>query len=77
MWKVVKKLKLSELPFGSNITINGNEYQFKGFEKRKTNFGRQEHFIFFSEKLKLERNFERFKFATAQIKQLENGEYHW
>lgn len=50
MAKVAKRqVKLSEVPVGSNIEIGGFKYVHKGFDKRKTQFGRQEHFIFWSE----------------------------
>ena len=50
-------IKLSELPFGAKIEIGGFKYQFKGFEKRKTQFGKQEHFIFWSDEAKNEKTF--------------------
>ena len=50
-------IKLSELPFGEKIEIGGFKYQFKGFEKRKTQFGKQEHFIFWSDEAKNEKTF--------------------
>lgn len=72
----VEILKLSELPHGGTIEIGGHEYQFKGYEKRKTNFGNIEHFVFQCEKPKNEKIFERFKFATTKIK-LADGKYKW
>lgn len=71
-----KLIKLSELPHGSNIEIGGHIYKFTGFEKRKTNFGKQEHFVFECEKPKHEKIFERFTFSTTKIKE-NNGEYKW
>ena len=46
MAKVAKRqVKLSEVPVGSKIEIGGFKYVHKGFDKRKTIFGKQEHFI--------------------------------
>ena len=70
------EVKLSELPFGEKIDIGGHEFTFKGYEKRKTNFGNIEHFIFQCEKPKQEKTFERFKFSTTKIK-LTDGKYKW
>ena len=61
-------IKLSELPFGAKIEICGFQYTFKGYDKRKTQFGRQEHFIFWSDEAKTEKIFEKFKFSTTKIK---------
>ena len=69
-------IKLSELPFGSKIQIGGFEYQFKGIEKRKNNFGRQELFIFWSDEAKNEKTFEKFKFSTTKIKK-DGEKYQW
>ena len=69
-------IKLSELPFGAKIEIGGFKYQFKGFEKRKTQFGRQEHFIFWSDEAKNEKTFEKFKFSTTKIKK-DGDKYQW
>ena len=70
------EVKLSELPFGEKIDIGGHEFEFVGFEKRKTNFGNQEHFIFKCENPKQEKIFERYKFSKTKIK-LSNGKYKW
>lgn len=71
-----KTIKLSELPHGNTIEIGGFEYVFKGYEKRKTNFGNIEHFVFHCEKPDHEKIFERFKFSTVKIK-IKDGEYKW
>lgn len=70
------ELKLSELPFGEKINIGGHEYIFTGFEKRKTKFGNQEHFVFKCEKPAHEKIFERYSFSKIKIK-LTNGKYKW
>ena len=69
-------IKLSELPNGSKIEIGGFEYLFKGIDKRKNNFGRQEHFIFWSDEAKNEKTFEKFKFSTTKIKK-DGEKYYW
>lgn len=73
-------LKLHELPFNSMIEIGGHEYQFKGYEKRKTNFGNVEHFIFKTVPDKNgkvnEKIIERFNNATIKIKKI-NEKYFW
>ena len=69
-------IKLSELPFGAKIEIGGFKYQFKGFEKRKTQFGKQEHFVFWSDEAKTEKIFEKFKFLTTKIKK-DGDKYQW
>lgn len=71
-----KLIKLSELPHGSNIEIGGHIYKFTGYEKRKTNFGNQQFFVFKCEKPEHEKLFERFKFSTTKIK-LNEGKYKW
>ena len=70
------EIKLSELPFEAKIEIGGFEYIFEGFEKRKTRFGNQEHFVFKCEKPKHEKIFERFKFSTIKIKK-DGEKYYW
>ena len=70
------QIKLSELPNGSIIEIGGFEYKFKGFEKRKSQFGTQEFFIFWSEDAKQEKSFERYKFSTIKIKK-DGEKYYW
>lgn len=70
-------VKLSEVPFGSKIEIGGFKYVHKGFDKRKTQFGRQEHFIFWSEEAKQEKIFERFKFSSTKVKQITENDYEW
>ena len=78
MAKVAKRqVKLSEVPVGSNIEIGGFKYVHKGFDKRKTIFGRQEHFIFWSEEAKQEKTFELFKFSSVKVKQISEKEYEW
>lgn len=79
MAKKIEKtqVKLSEIPFGAKIEIGGFEYVFKGFEKRKTIFGKQEHFVFWSEESKQEKIFERFKFSTIKIKKISDNEFKW
>ena len=72
-----KTVKLSEVPFGSKITIGGFQFEHKGFEKRKTTFGKQEHFVFFCEETKTEKIFERFKFSTIKIKKISDNEFKW
>ena len=69
-------IKLSELPFGAKIEIGGFQYAFKGYDKRKTQFGRQEHFIFWSDEAKNEKTFEKFKFSTTKIKK-DGEKYQW
>lgn len=69
-------IKLSELPYKEKIDIGGHLYTFNGFEKRKTQFGTQEHFIFSCENPKNEKTFERFKFSPTKIK-LKDGKYIW
>ena len=69
-------IKLSELPFGAKIEIGGFQYAFKGYDKRKTQFGRQEHFIFWSDEAKNEKTFEKFKFSTIKIKK-DGEKYQW
>ena len=69
-------IKLSELPFGATIEIGGFQYTFKGYGKRKNNFGRQEHFIFWSDEAKNEKTFEKFKFSTTKIKK-DGEKYQW
>ena len=69
-------IKLSELPFGAKIEIGGFKYQFKGFEKRKTQFGKQEHFVFWSDEAKTEKIFEKFIFSTTKIKK-DDDKYQW
>ena len=71
-----RQVKLSEVPVGSNIEIGGFKYVQKGFDKRKTQFGRQEHFIFWSEEAKQEKIFER-KFSSAKVKQISEKDYEW
>ena len=73
----IKTIKLSEIPFGAKIEIGGFEYVFKGYDKRKMQFGRQQHFIFECEKPKHEKIFERFKFATIKIKKITDNEFKW
>lgn len=70
------EIKLSELPYGETIEIGGYIYKFAGFEKRRTNFGNQEHFVFKCEKPEHEKIFEKYKFSTAKIK-LTAGKYKW
>ena len=70
------EIKLSELPFGAKIEIGGFQYAFKGYDKRKTQFGRQEHFIFWSDEAKNEKTFEKFKFSTTKIKK-DGEKYQW
>lgn len=72
----IKIIKLSELPYKEKIEISGHIYTFTGYEKRKTNFGNIEHFVFVCEKPKHEKIFERFKFSATKIKKNE-GEYKW
>lgn len=72
----IKIIKLSELPYKEKIDIGGHIYSFEGFEKRKTNFGTQEHFIFKCEKPKHEKTFEKYKFSATKIK-VNEGEYKW
>lgn len=71
-----KLIKLSELPFRKKIDIGGHIYSFEGYEKRKTKFGNQEHFVFKCENPKHEKIFEKYKFSTTKIKE-NNGEYKW
>lgn len=70
------EVKLSELPIGETIDIGGFDFIFKGYEKRKTNFGNQQFFVFKCKKPEQEKIFERFKFSTTKIK-LNNGKYKW
>jgi len=70
------ELKLSELPHGSIIEIGGFDYEFKGYQKRKAQFGIQEFFIFWSETAKQEKSFERYKFSTIKIKK-DGEKYYW
>lgn len=70
-------IKLQEIKYGSNILIGGFKYKFKGFEKRKTVFGKQEHFVFWSEEANQEKIFERFKFSTIKIKKINEDNYEW
>lgn len=72
----VKILKLSELPYGETIEIGGHLCAFTGYEKRKTQYGAQEHFIFKCDDPKHEKIFERYKFAGTKIK-LKDGKYKW
>ena len=72
----VKIIKLSELPFREKIDIGGHIYSFEGFEKRKTKFGNQEHFVFKCENPKHEKIFEKYKFSTTKIK-VNEGQYKW
>lgn len=69
-------IKLSELPFEEMIDIGGHEYQFKGYEKRKTKYGNIEHFIFKCEKPKHEKIVERFTSSTVKIS-VQDGKYKW
>lgn len=73
-------IKLSELPFGAEIEISGHLCRFAGYEKRKTNFGNIEHFVFKSDPDKngkvLEKTFPRFKFSTTKIK-CNDGKFKW
>ena len=67
MAKVAKRqVKLSEVPVGSKIEIGGFKYVHKGSDKRKTQFGRQEHFIFWSEEAKQEKYTNDGKTAIIQ-----------
>lgn len=67
---------LSKIPLNTKVEIGGFEYEFKGIEKRKSEFGRQEFFVFKCEKPKQEKIFERYKFSSTKIKK--NGEsYKW
>ena len=70
------EIKLSELPFEAKIEIGAFEYVFDKNEKRKTQFGNQEHFVFKCEKPKHEKIFERFKFSTIKIKK-DGEKYYW
>ena len=72
-----QKVKLSEIPYKAKMNIGGFEYIFEGFEKRKTNFGMQEHFIFVCKKPKQEKIFERFKFSKTLIKKIKENEFEW
>lgn len=67
---------LSKIPLNAKVEIGGFEFEFKGIEKRKTKFGRQEFFVLTCEKPKQEKTFERYKFSSTKIKK--NGEkYKW
>ena len=70
-------VKLSEIPFGAKIEIGGFQYTFKGYDNRKTQFGRQEHFIFWSEEAKQEKTFKRFKFSSVKVEQISEKAYEW
>lgn len=72
-----QKVKLSEIPYGAEINIGGFSYVFAGFEKRKTMFGNQEHFVFKCEKPKQEKVFERYKFNSVLINKIGNNEFEW
>lgn len=55
----IKLMKLTELKIDQEVEINGHDYLYKGIQKRKVkNFGVMEHFVFYSEKLKLEKIFQ-------------------
>jgi hypothetical protein len=69
-------IKLSELPFGEKIEIGGFDFEFKGIEKRKTQFGKQEHFVFYCEETKIEKIYEKYKFSTVKIKK-DGDKYQW
>ena len=72
-----QKVKLSEIPHGAKINIGGFEYVFTGYEKRKTQFGMQEHYVFKCEKPKQEKIFERFKFSKTLINKIKENEFEW
>ena len=69
-------IELSELPFGENIEIGGFQYVFKGYDKRKTQFGKQEYFIFWSDEAKTEKIFEKLKMSKTKIKK-DGDKYQW
>ena len=78
-----EKAILSDLKVNDKILINGMKHVFKGYEKRRTNFGRQEMFVFENVEDKIadgvtkERLFERFNFGRSGIKKIKANEYEW
>lgn len=79
-----EKVKLQELKAGQDIVlINGLKYLFTGFEKRKTNLGKQEMFIFKINEEKIpegasrEQKYERWNFNKVQITKLDENSYEW
>lgn len=78
-----EKVKLSEVKPEEVVLINGLKYKFTGFEKRRTNLGKQEMFIFkiveetIPEGASRERTFVRWTFQNTQIVKIKNGFYEW
>jgi hypothetical protein len=77
------KVKLSDIKFGDTVLINGMKHEFRGYEKRKTQFGKQEMFVFknieekISEGITKERLFQRFNFSNTLIKKISENNYEW
>lgn len=78
-----EKAILNDVKVDEIVLINGLKYKFKGFEKRRTNLGKQEMFIFNCVEEKLpegatkERKFERWTFKNTQIVKLKENLYEW
>lgn len=69
-------IELQNVPFGAKVTIGGFEFEHKGFEKRKTKFGKQEHFILYCHETKVEKIYERYQFSKIKIKK-KGDSYEW
>jgi len=66
------KTKLSELPVGVTVEINGFDHTYKGKEKKNLGFGKVECFVFYSEQLKAERTFEFYKTKNHELTKLKD-----
>lgn len=79
----IEKAKLSDLKVGNTILINGMKHEFKGYEKRKTPFGKQEMFVFLNVEEKIpegatkERTFQRYNFSNTIVKKIKTDHYEW
>ena len=52
-------MNITELKLDQEVEINGHDFLYKGIQKRKVkNFGVMEYFVFYSEKIKLEKIFQ-------------------
>lgn len=78
-----EKAKLSDVKVGETVLINGMKHSFRGYEKRKTQFGKQEMFVFdniedvIPEGATKERTFVRYTFGNTIIKKIKEREYEW
>lgn len=70
-------MKLNEIKLGEILVLDGEDYEFKGFESEKNRMGKQTVYVFTGKENPNEKKTFSLSYQTAIVEKISDGRYQF